>query len=703
MRYRYDGENNLREDVDEVGDVTRTEVAHFDLVAAETRPDGSRLQFDYDSELRLTGVTNENGRVWHYEYDAGGNLVRETDFNGCTVAYRYDAAGQLIERTDASGQSTSYVRNLIGDVVERRTPDGTTTFGYDEVGRLVTAANGHTEVRLRYDAGSRVVEETVNGRTIQSTYDVLGRCVRRVTPSGAESRWEYNAIGQPLALHAAGRTLRFDYDAAGHEVARSLGTAATLTQAWSADHELLAQHITGATGAPVQQRSYRYRPDGQLTGINESSTGARSFDLDRLGRITAVRAAGWTERYAYDAAGNITEASWPTPYGSVQADYVGPREISGTLVRSAGSVRYEHDAQGRVVARQQRRLSGKLVTWRYLWDAEDRLSEVRTPDGTRWRYLYDPFGRRTAKRRLDPDGRVVEQVEFSWDGFLLAEQVHTAGGAHDTASARTTVWDYEPDTFRPLAQRERAPLRQAPQQWFDERFFAIVTDLAGSPAELVDDRGAIAWFHRTTLWGNPLGHGRTDADTPLRFPGQYADAETGLNYNVMRHYDPAIGSYLSSDPLGLAAGPNSHRYVANPHLWIDPLGLTPDSCRYVYRNLSPGDKRRLNLGMGLKAKRPIDSDNRNPTAHVLHGSRIRTRYISTTRSADVARRYYNRDNGLVRIDLDKFDGRVLDLSTREGRDQHLNGVMAKNYAKASEEVLLVGEIPRNAITRIRPR
>lgn len=59
-----------------------------------------------------------------------------------------------------------------------------------------------------------------------------------------------------------------------------------------------------------------------------------------------------------------------------------------------------------------------------------------------------------------------------------------------------TVWDYEPGSFRPVAQHDRAPLRHAPQQWIDEQFYAIVTDLIGSPTELVDVHGRIAWFQQ---------------------------------------------------------------------------------------------------------------------------------------------------------------------------------------------------------------
>ncbi len=361
----------------------------------------------------------------------------------------------------------------------------------------------------------------------------------------------------------------------------------------------------------LQRRDYSYSPDGYVAEIDDMLAGVRRFDLDPVRRVTAVHGADWSERYAYDTAGNITDASWPVPVQPLPAQSLpaqrdgrdgvheaaqGGREYAGTLIRRAGRVRYEHDGQGRVTVRQHKRLSGKPRTWRYTWDADDRLTGVTTPDGQRWRYRYDPFGRRIAKQRLAGDGAngavddggVVEQVDFAWDGAVLAEQQHHTTATGGDPTPRVTTWNWEPGGFRPLTQSERRPSDSAvggngsdhiaEQAWFDARFYAIVTDLVGTPTDLVDPDGELAWHARTTLWGAgpPSSSSAGGAvDCPLRFPGQYHDPETGANYNYHRYYDPETARYESTDPLGLAPAPNPHTYVHNPLGWLDPLGLAP--------------------------------------------------------------------------------------------------------------------------------
>ncbi|WP_158887001.1 RHS repeat-associated core domain-containing protein, partial [Amycolatopsis anabasis] len=569
--WRYDGEGNEIEHVDPAGGVTRLERTHFDLVSARTNADGARTEFAYDSELRPISVTNPQGLVWRYEYDANGNLVRETDFNGRTLSYVRDAAGQLLERVDGTGARTTFHRDVLGSLLERRTPEGASTrFEYDRVGRILRAVNDDAEVVFERDPLGRVLAETVNGRTVRSTYDRLGRRIRRITATGVESLWEYNAASRPVTLRTAGRQMHFRFDEAGREVERLLDTGAILAQSWDVNHRLTAQTLSTVAGSGARQarvvnrRTYRYRPDDNLAVLSDLLGGEERFETDPVGRVTAVDGTRTRERYSYDKSGNITAGLW----GEGEPDLQGVREYSGTLIRSAGSVRYGHDAQGRVVVRSRKRLSAKPDTWHYEWNADDRLVGVVTPNGTRWRYTYDALGRRTSKQRLSAqDGSVEERVDFVWDGGVLAEQIESSG--------RNITWDWEPSNTRPLTQTCRRIGRDTPQSAIDEAFYSIVTDVIGTPKELIDPAGEVAWRANTTLWGRSRDEGAESALMPLRFPGHYFDPETGMNYNYHRYYDATTGRYVSNDPLGLRPALNPHAYVQNPTGWTDQFGLTP--------------------------------------------------------------------------------------------------------------------------------
>ncbi|MEV5510017.1 RHS repeat-associated core domain-containing protein [Streptomyces orinoci] len=562
-RWHYDAEGNQTVHESAEGAFTATTYGPFGTPTTRTAPDGARYTFAHDTELRLRQVTNPQGLTWTYHYDAAGRPHSETDFDGRTLTYTHDPAGRLTSRTNALGQTITYQYDQLGRLTTKDSDGVLTTYTHDTYGNLHQAAGPDAALTRHHDSLGRLTSETINGRTITHTYDPLGRRTSRTTPTGALSTWAYDPAGRPTSLTTSSHTFTLEHDPLGRETARHFGQGLTLTQTWDLTGRLSTGTLTDPTRT-LHHRSHTYRRDGYLTTLTDSATGTRAFDLDRAGRLTAVHAANWTERYAYDPAGNQTEADWPSHHPGSEAR--GPRAYTGARISHAGSVRYEHDAQGRVILRQRTRPSRKPDTWHYTWDAEDRLTSVTTPDGTRWHYHYDPLGRRTTKQRLSADGELTERTDFTWDGFTLAEQTTTP--TTGPGNPVTLTWDH--DGLRPIAQTERIALSQ---HEVDQRFFAIVTDLVGTPTHLIDESGTTAWHSRATLWGTTAWSTDSTAYTPLRFPGQYFDPETGFHYNIHRHYDPETGRYASPDPLGLVPDPSPFAYVHNPHTWMDPLGL----------------------------------------------------------------------------------------------------------------------------------
>jgi RHS repeat-associated protein len=111
--------------------------------------------------------------------------------------------------------------------------------------------------------------------------------------------------------------------------------------------------------------------------------------------------------------------------------------------------------------------------------------------------------------------------------------------------------------------------------WPSDRQFIYIyhNDHLGTPQKMTDASGTVVWAADY----KPFGEATITVSTitnNLRFPGQYYDAETGLNYNYFRDYNAIIGRYIESDPVGLWSDINLFNYVNNaPTTSIDPSGL----------------------------------------------------------------------------------------------------------------------------------
>lgn len=108
--------------------------------------------------------------------------------------------------------------------------------------------------------------------------------------------------------------------------------------------------------------------------------------------------------------------------------------------------------------------------------------------------------------------------------------------------------------------------------------YFIHTNHLDAPIAITNSAAEAVWSGYYTPFGKLIETtNELTGAMALRFPGQYADSETGLYYNYFRDYDPELGRYIQSDPIGLAGGINTYGYVLqNPVSYNDRLGLLVD-------------------------------------------------------------------------------------------------------------------------------
>jgi RHS repeat-associated protein len=220
----------------------------------------------------------------------------------------------------------------------------------------------------------------------------------------------------------------------------------------------------------------------------------------------------------------------------------------GRLERAPGAT-YEHDKNGNVSAK----VEPDGVRWAYAWNGHGMLREVKRPDGTRVVFEYDAFARRTKKKLLGSGGDVMRETRFVWDGNCVVHEMDSDEGQ--------TNWHWVPESFTPV-MKER-----------EGRKWSVVSDHLGTPTEMYDEAGTLAWKMQSDVWGvAEYSVGRKE-DCAWRWPGQYEDEETGWLYNRFRYFDPQTSSYASLDPIRLAGGFSLYGYVRAPSTELDPLGL----------------------------------------------------------------------------------------------------------------------------------
>ncbi len=330
---------------------------------------------------------------------------------------------------------------------------------------------------------------------------------------------------------------------------------------------------------------------------------ARTYDANG-NRLTSLQTTGSS------GAAQTTRRTYTVDAASNRILSFTQTQLAGTATTggATSNLNYSFDANGSLLKDGLRS---------YEFDAANRLGNVTTgtgPDAPTTRYVHNALGQRLFKTEplyapvssgsnpADPGviqtlanffaslwggstntaaPSASEKLGYTYyydeDGSLLYEQ--GSGGANSGGSSH---YVYLPTPAGPM------PIAT----YTGSKHYAVHTDHLNTPRRLTNSAKQVAWQWAFSAFGDeqpttarnrfvdpattPNAGTTTVAEVTfnLRYPEQYFDKESNLNYNYFRSYDSRTGRYTQADPIGLDGGWNRFGYVGgNPLMYSDPMGL----------------------------------------------------------------------------------------------------------------------------------
>lgn len=550
----YDPEGNLLREMDEEGRTNEYQYDVFSNCVCLINPFGKSIFFTYDSEGQLFKLTNEKGEQAFLEYDNLGRCISQTFFDGSCEHYKYDLCGRLIRISAADGQFLEIKRDG-SRIVQITSSDGIRDqFEHNNKGLPSEFSRNEFSIQIARDPCGRVVTESQDDWVLEYGYDGANRRIWMRESKGGEWRYNYDKRGRVVELQEpGGRQHRFEYDAENHIVLHSTPNGLVHHLRYTVNDRVEWEQIQTAAGAILMQRSYQYDRSGLRITMRDGAQGFFEYEYDKRGFLQRVRCDGdIIGEYSFDDTGNMIHS----------ADFDQVQISRGDRLVRAGSIQFEYDPRGRVVARLEDGSTGQQ--YEYLFDG----SLIRVSKGNNWqaRYAYDPYGRRMKK--IFPE----QERTTLWDGAVpVAEEIKRS------ESTEQITYTFFPGTFLPLSMRT------------SRNYFTVHTDPVGTVDVVWNERGEEVWRWNGEIWGGDRDKNdfSVNSEIPFRFLGQFFDLETGLHYNRMRYYIPKLGRYLTPDPIRFNGGTNLYWYAPDPINWVDPFGLQLTVLGHTIPPISP--------------------------------------------------------------------------------------------------------------------
>ncbi|MEH6418360.1 RHS repeat-associated core domain-containing protein [Pseudomonas sp. CGJS7] len=579
---RYDADGNQDRTTDALGRITDQDHDPLGRLSRTLQDVGGlnvETNYEYNALDQITKVTDPKRLNTHYRYNGFGDQVQlESPDTGITD-YTYNAAGLVATKKDANDpvphsytydalnrpKTVSYTASGPADVeYDYDTVNSVCTAGETfAIGRVTAMRTDGTELKYCYDRFGQVTRkvQAVGGKSFTLLYSyTLGGKLRSMTyPDGAVVDYVRDIQGRiaEIGVRQAGgaRTVLLNnaaYEPFGPVAAWTYGNGRILSRSYDLDYRPKTVFDPASGGLSL---GYGYNAVGNLIELKDGQNSAIQvkYDYDSVGRLTVTRDGASNtalETYGYDKTGNRTSL--------LRAGITEIYNYTDTSHRLSriGAVGRGYDTVGNTTS-----IGGTAKE--FVYNASDRMKQVKLNGVLKTGYRYNAIGERVASITGD-SGPVTTHTLYNEAGQWIGDYDSTG------ATIQQAIWLGD------------APVGLLAGAESNQSLAYVQPDHLNTPRSVIDPVRNVAiwtWDAKSEVFGSTPPNQDPDLDSTafvfnMRFPGQLHDSSTGLSYNYFRDYEPAIGRYVQSDPIGLKGGLNTFAYVgSSPLSSVDALGL----------------------------------------------------------------------------------------------------------------------------------